>query len=300
MMEHEELNKEELVFAVQEMDTPEAQERLWQEKTGLDEQTLPAAIEAVVFMSDKPIPLARIQKLVGEDVPLRKLHESLSLLQEQYEQKKHGIRLQEVAEGYQFRTKPTYSKFLREMFNATNLHLTPSMLEVLAIIAYKQPISKSELEKMRGVDSSHLIRSLLDKKLVKMLGRSEEELGRPTVYGTSQEFLDVFNLKDTYDLPPEHELQDLVAEIESKEIPDIKEIVGRGLKGQFQFNEDSEIDELKQTIKSIAAETEFTKSLKEEDKKKKNKEVASKSAFDVLEEFVQNDQKVSDDFHDSL
>ncbi|MBP9675030.1 MAG: SMC-Scp complex subunit ScpB, partial [Bacteriovoracaceae bacterium] len=207
-----------------------------------------------------------------------------------------GIRLQEVADGYQFRTKATYTKYIRDLFKVSTLQLTPATLEVLAIIAYKQPISKSEIEKMRGVDSSHLVRTLLDKKLVKILGRSEEELGAPTVYATTAEFLDVFNLKNLNDLPPEYDLQDLIQKNVVGDAMSLKEIVGRSKKNKFFFDELDELDEIQKTVKAIATETEFTRTLKEENKKKMSEEeqpTEPRSAFDVMEDFVNKAQAES-------
>ncbi len=129
-------------------------------------------------MSDRPVSLLKIRNLIDEDISLRLVHESINRLQEEYETKHHGIRLQEVADGYQFRTKATYSKYVQDLLKVTSLILSPTALEVLAIIAYKQPISKTAIDKMRGVDSSHIVRGLMDKRLVKIIGRSEE-LGRP-------------------------------------------------------------------------------------------------------------------------
>lgn len=265
------------------------EDKLWQARTGLDKDTLCGAIETIIFMSDKPVSLAKIKSLIDEDLPLRVIHESMEKLQTEYEQKHHGIRLQEVAEGYQFRTKATYSKFVQDLFKVNALVLTPVALEVLAIIAYKQPVAKTEVDKIRGVDSSHIVRGLMDKRLVKVVGRSDE-LGRPVLYGTTQEFLEVFNLASLDDLPPEHELQALVNEGMGSKITDIKTIVQAGDKEAFKFDEIEELDALSASIKQISADTHFTKSLKLEEKKRKDASGETvKSAFELLEEFVENE-----------
>ena len=148
----------------------ENRENIWKEETGLDEETLCGAVETVVFMSDKPVAIKKIKKLIHEEIPLKLLYEAISKLQKDYETKRHGIRLVEVAEGFQFRTKPIYSKFVQDLFKIQGLQLTQSALEVLAIVAYRQPVTKFDVEKIRGVDSSHLIRTLIDKRLVKISG----------------------------------------------------------------------------------------------------------------------------------
>ncbi len=261
-------------------------EVLWQARTGLNNDTLCGAIETIIFMSDKPVAIQKIKALIDEEMPLKVIHEALQRLQAEYEQKHHGLRLLEVAEGYQYRTKATYSKYVQDIFKINSLVLSPTALEVLAIIAYKQPCSKVEVDKIRGVDSGHIVRALMDKRLVKVAGRSDE-LGRPVLYGTTPEFLEVFNLADLSQLPPEHELDEMSRASSVGKIADIKTLVHDGDKARFKFDELAELDELSESIKNISAETDFTASLKVEEKKRLTEEgVEVKSAFDLLEEFV--------------
>ncbi len=276
----------------------EQEDKLWQARTGLNFETLCGAIETIIFMSDKPVALAKIRNLIDEDLPLRVVHGSLERLQNEYELKHHGIRLQEVAEGYQFRTKATYSKYVQDLFKVNSLVLSPTALEVLAIIAYKQPVSKIEVEKIRGVDSSHIVRGLMDKRLVRVTGRSNE-VGRPVLYGTTTEFLEVFNLSNLDQLPPEHELEEM-SQQEIGKISDIKTIVHHGEKNKFSFDEIDELDALSEKIKSIDSDTNFTRSLKLEERKRKSEEgEVIKSAFDLLEEHLDN-RLVSNANEDSL
>ena len=163
--------------------------------------------------------------------------------------------------------------------------LTPSALEVLSIIAYKQPVTKSEISKIRGVDSSHLVKGLMDKRLVKINGRSND-VGHPSLYGTTLEFLEVFNLDDIASLPSENELEDMIGKQEVGRIEDIKNITS-GDKAKFMFDEMEELESLSHSIKSITSDTEFTKSLKVQDRKRINQDGEEiKSAFDLLEEYV--------------
>ena len=264
------------------------EDKLWQERTGLDEDSLCGAVETIIFMNDKPVSLNKIKNLIDEEIPLRVIHEALSKLQQGYEDKLHGIRLVEVAEGYQFRTKATFSKYVKDLFKVNSLVLSPTALEVLAIVAYKQPVARSEVDAIRGVDSSHIVRALMDKRLVKIAGRSDEA-GKPVLYGTTPEFMEVFNLADISELPPEHELESF-AEEKVGTIQDIKTIIGENGKDKFFFDEIDELDKLSSNIKSIISETPFTKSLKVEEKKRFNNvgdEI--KSAFDLLEDYVNQD-----------
>lgn len=279
-------------------DAEKQDEKIWQARTGLNQETLCAAIETIVFMSDRPASLTKIRKHIDEEIPLRALHEAIERLQSEYEQKHHGLRLMEVAEGYQFRTKATYSKYVQDIFNVNSLVLTPTALEVLAVIAYKQPVPKPEVDKIRGVDSSHIVRGLMDKRLVKVVGRSED-LGRPVLYGTTPEFLEVFNLADLSQLPPEHELEQM-AEDSIGKVSDIKGLVHSGDKSRFKFDEMDELDELSSMIKSIKPETEFTKSVRFEEKRRVDESGAEvKTAFDLLEEYLDR-QEISDANRDSL
>jgi segregation and condensation protein B len=292
--------EEDLLYPGQEMleleqeylDDEKQEESLWQARTGLDNETLCGAIETVIFMSDKPVPINKIKSLIDEDMPLRVIHQSITRLQEEYETRHHGLRLVEVAEGYQFRTKATYSKYVQDLFKVNSLVLSPTALEVLAIVAYKQPVAKTEVDKIRGVDSGHIVRGLIDKRLVKVVGRSDE-MGRPVLYGTTPEFLEVFNLANIDQLPPEHELEETLENSVGK-ISDIKNIVHDGDKERFVFDDIDELDELASSIKQIAADTEFTSALKTEEKNKlkstqteestEKKEV--RTAFDILEDYV--------------
>jgi segregation and condensation protein B len=268
----------------------EQEDKLWQARTGLNHETLCGAIETIIFMSDRPITLQKIKAYIDSDIPLRVIHESIARLQEEYELKHHGIRLMEVASGYQFRTKATYSKIIQNMFKVASMQLSPTALEVMAIIAYKQPISKTTVESIRGVDSSHIVRQLMDKRLVKIVGRSEE-MGRPSLYGTTNEFLEVFNLASLDDLPSESELHELATASDIGAISDIKSIVANPDKKVFDFDEFDELEELSTQIQTISAETSFTETLKSFDRKRTSEDGAErKSAFDILEDFVNSVQ----------
>ncbi len=283
-------------------DEREQEDKLWQARTGLNPDTLCGAVETLIFMSDRPISIQKIKAQIDEELPLRVVHEALTRLQKGYEEKHHGLRLAEVAEGYQFRTKATYAKFVQTLFKVQGLVLTPTALEVLAIIAYKQPVSKTEVERIRGVDSSHIIRALMDKRLVHITGRSEE-IGRPSLFSTTAEFLEVFNLSDIGQLPPEHELAELASQNTVGNIADIKSVVFGGDRKKFDFDEIEELDRLSASIKDIAAETDFTMLLKQEEKRRiegADEGAPKRSAFDILEEFVRKDESVRQNRQASL
>ena len=277
-------------------------EQEWMERTGLDQDSLCGVIETILFVSDRPVKIQKIRAHLDKEMPLRVIHESLNRLQQDYEQSHHGIRLVEVGEGFQFRTKATYAKFVQDIFKPTSLILSPIALEVLAIVAYRQPISRAGIDKIRGVDSSHILRALMDKKLVQVSGRSEE-VGRPVVYGTTNEFLEMFNLSRLEDLPPEHELNSLADNQDVGEISDIKELVrsSSDLHDKFNFDEMSGLDELAKTIKEVSSHTPFTQAIREEEKKRKDPETTKeKSAFELLEEFVSSGSHINNEKEEEM
>ena len=273
-------------------DPLEQETQLWMEATGLDLDTLCGAVETVLFMSDRPVKAERIRRAIDKEgrIPLRAIDDCVSRLQKDYDQSHRGVCLAEVGGGLQFRTRPSHVRFVQNLVKASSLALSPTALEVLAMVAYRQPLSRADIDKKRGVESSHILRALMDRKLIKVCGRSDDA-GRPVVYGTTDEFLGMFNLARLEDLPPEHELQALADNQDVGDLCEIKEMVRSsmpGQKGQFDFNELDELDELAKTIKEVNSETVFVKSIKDEEKKKGEEEesVEKKSAFDILEEFV--------------
>ena len=257
---------------------------LWMVETGLNGETLGGAIETIIFMSERPVSLDKIKSLINENIPLKTLHDSISHLEKEYEKNCHGVRLVEVAHGYQLRTKERYSGYLKNLSKIKTFFLSPTALEVLAIIAYREPISKSNIDKIRGVGSGHIIRNLMDKRLIQGVGRSDE-IGKPVLYKTTSEFLELFNLKNLDDLPPEHELETMI-ERGVGESADIKTLVHGGEQKSFLFHEMDELDKLADSIKKISTETNFTTSLKTEEKKKKEGDKKTLSAFDLLEEHI--------------
>jgi segregation and condensation protein B len=256
----------------------------WKAETGLNEDSLCGAIEAIIFMNDKPCGLAQLKNQLGESIPLRMIHSSIARLQKEYEQGHHGIRLLEVADGYQFRTRPVFAPLIQKMFKVEALQLSQSALEVLAVIAYRQPIARSEIDRTRGVDSSHILRGLMDKKLVKLSKRSLD-LGKMAQYATTNEFLELFGLNKIEDLPPEYEISALGSEDSLGSLSDIKSMFKNTSALELDHNEMDELEKLDNEIKSISYETDFIRSLKRDgnDKGASGEGSEKHSAFDLLE-----------------
>jgi len=152
------------------------------------------------------------------------IREALNELEQDYETRKGGFYLNEVAGGYQLRTRPEYNEYIKRLLQPKPLRMSKAALETLAIVAYKQPAIRSDIEHIRGVDSGGILRMLLDRKLIRILGRRTIP-GRPLIYGTTKLFLEVFDLKDLKELPTTKEIEALedeaaVSEVNNEYIPD--------------------------------------------------------------------------------
>ena len=166
-----------------------------------------AILEALIFASEAPLTPERVADVLADT----EKKEALSLLEElsrEYETRGGGILLVQVAGGFQFRTRPEMAPWIRKLKSARPAMLSPAALETLAVIAYRQPIVKSEIDRIRGVDVSGALKGLLEKKIVRIVGRKDVP-GKPIIYGTTRKFLEVFNLKDLSELPTLRELKDL-------------------------------------------------------------------------------------------
>ncbi len=178
-----------------------------------------AAVESLLFLAEKPVPVEELRAATGlEAVRVRKALDELS---GHYREGVSGVVLHEVAGGWQLRTAAEAAPFARRFLRVKPQRLTRAALETLAIVAYRQPVTRPEIEDIRGVDSGAVVKALLERRLVKILGKKEEP-GRPILYGTSKEFLEFFALKDLASLPTLrefHELSEEHREIVEKEAP---------------------------------------------------------------------------------
>ena len=172
-----------------------------------------AVIEALILASEVPLTLEKIC-LIMEEVEKAEVKRLLEELINDYHERRSGIDLQEVAGGFQFRTRPELSAWVKKLKGTKSASLSPAAMETLAIVAYRQPIVKSEVESIRGVDVSAPLKGLLEKKLIRIVGRKDVP-GKPIIYGTTKKFLEVFNLKDLSDLPTLRELKELNEQTES-------------------------------------------------------------------------------------
>jgi segregation and condensation protein B len=170
-------------------------------------ENIMAVIEALILASEAPLSLEKISFILQEaDKP--EIKKNLEKLIADYEERSGGIVLQEVAGGFQFRTRAELGPWVKKLKGTRAASLSPAALETLAIVAYRQPIVKAEIESIRGVDVSAPLKGLLEKKLIRIVGRKDVP-GKPIIYGTTRRFLEVFNLKDLSELPTLRELKEL-------------------------------------------------------------------------------------------
>ncbi|OIP93676.1 MAG: SMC-Scp complex subunit ScpB [Syntrophobacterales bacterium CG_4_8_14_3_um_filter_58_8] len=166
-----------------------------------------AIIEALLFASEAPLTVEQIV-LALSDTEKKEIVSLLEGLIREYDARGGGICLREVAGGFQFRTRTDLAPWLRKLKAGRPALLSPAALETLAVVAYRQPLVKAEIDRIRGVDASGALKGLLDKKIVRIVGRKDVP-GKPIIYGTTRKFLEVFNLKDLSELPTLRELKDL-------------------------------------------------------------------------------------------
>ncbi len=177
---------------------------------------LQAAVEALLFSSDQPLTLALIAESLESEAG--DVAAALAALGESYGAREAGVELREIAGGWQLVTTPGQAEWVGRMLRGKRkMRLSRAALETLAIVAYKQPVTKSEVEAIRGVDASGVMATLLERNLVTIRGRSKV-VGRPLLYGTTQEFLEYFGLNDLVELPRPEELRALIAAREPEQL----------------------------------------------------------------------------------
>ncbi len=169
-------------------------------------EDLKSILESLLFVAGEPLTLDRFKKVL----PLaetKDIKDALTALMDEYDQKNGGFFLMEVAGGFQFRTRPQHKEWIQRLIERTPFRLSKAALETLAIIAYKQPLIRSDIEHIRGVDSGGVLRMLLEKKIIRVLGRKEIP-GRPMIYATTKKFLEIFGLMGLKDLPSISEIEE--------------------------------------------------------------------------------------------
>jgi segregation and condensation protein B len=173
-------------------------------------------IESLLFVSEIPLTVDKFKDVLPS-ADTAEIKGTLNLLMEEYENRGGGFCLKEIAGGYQLRTRPKYTPWVTLLVQPNPPRLSKASLETLVIIAYKQPVIRSDIEQIRGVESGGIIRGLLERKLIRILGRKEIP-GRPLIYATTKLFLEIFDLKSLGDLPTPEEIEELGATLQDDQI----------------------------------------------------------------------------------
>ena len=174
----------------------------------LSEETLKSILEAILFAASEPISVKQFQAVLPA-LDARAIRKVLADLGDDYQQMERSFRLTEIANGYQISTCPQYSEWIQKFYTQqVRVTLTPSALEALAIVAYKQPVTRADVAAIRGVNSDSVLNSLIEKGLVSIAGRKD---GRSLLFSTTDEFLEQFGLKDASELPSLDEIDELLS-----------------------------------------------------------------------------------------
>ncbi len=246
----------------------------------VEEERLESIIESILFASDRPVSLASL-KLVfkGTNIKTDKIRKSLDQLAVEYAGGRRGVSLEEVPGGYQLRTKVDNMEFLRRTLKARSFKLSGPALEVLAILAYKQPIVKSEIDEIRGVESGHLLRALMEKGLANFEGKSDLP-GRPMLYATTKKFLEIFGLRNLKELPTLSQIDELLPEGIGEEIPvekatlsQITEAMSEAVVGHYSQGED-ELLKIQEQLEDISTSSQFFEDEKKRQVQKRDQEKA--------------------------
>lgn len=263
----------------------------------LEEEQIVSIVESILFSTDRPVGLGAFkQAFKGTSVKTQQIKRAIENLQIEYAGGRRGITLEEINGGYQLRTKVDNMNFLRRMIKARPFRLSGPALEVLAIMAYKQPNTKSAIDEIRGVESGHLLRALMEKGLVSFEGKSELP-GKPMLYGTTRKFLEIFGLRNIRELPSLSEIDQLIPEgigdVEEKEtLSDITSNMSQNVDQTYSVGED-ELLKISEELHGITTSSEFFEQEKARQKQKRDDEKAQniREALTVGEKVDKKDLK---------
>lgn len=248
----------------------------------IEEERLESIVESILFASDRPVSLASLKMVFkGTNVNGQKLRRVLDQLAVEYAGGRRGITLEEVPGGYQLRTKIDNLEFIKNTLKARQFKLSGPALEVLAITAYKQPIVKSEIDEIRGVESGHLLRALMEKGLVNFEGKSDLP-GRPMQYATTKKFLEIFGLRSLKELPTLSQIDELlpdgIGEEDAQAKPTLSQITDsmseQVATGVGYSQGEDELIKIEEQIGKINTSTDFFEKEKIRQKEKRDEEKA--------------------------
>jgi segregation and condensation protein B len=247
----------------------------------VEEDQLDSIIESILFASDRPVSLHQL-KLVfkGTNVRTEKIKRALDRLAVELAGSRRGVTLEEAPGGYQLRTKIDNMNFLTRTLKTRPFKISGPALEVLSIIAYKQPVIKAEIDEIRGVESGHLLRALMEKNLVTFAGKSDKP-GRPMQYGTTRKFLEIFGLRSLRELPTLSQIDELLpeginedeAEASTPTLSQITDHLSQNA-GTVYSEGEEELNKISDQLSGIKTSSEFFEEEKRRQKRKKEQDKA--------------------------
>lgn len=263
----------------------------------LTSEQIRSVVESVLFSTDKPLSIAVIKQVFkGTQVKSKDIREALSGLAEEYNSIGRGFVLSEAGGGFQLRTKPENIKYLRQSVKARPFKLSGPALEVLSIVAYKQPVTKAQIDEIRGVESGHLLRALMEKQLI-TFGERSDLPGKPMYYESTRKFLEIFGLRNIQELPSLSEIDQLIpegiGEVEEKEtLSDLTGQLSQEVGSTYSQAED-ELLKITDELTQISTSSEFFEEEKRRMREKRDQERAQniREAIAIGEQVDEKDAK---------
>ncbi len=253
------------------------------------EDQLISVIESLLFSTDKPVSVATIKTIFkGTNIRNKDIEFAIDGLSREYASPTRGVALEEVNGGYQLRTKSDNAEFLRGLTKVRPFRLSGPALEVMSIVAYKQPVTKNEIDAIRGVESGHLLRALMERGLVYFAGKSELP-GKPMTYGSTRKFLEIFGLRNIRELPTLSEIDELlpdgIGEVEEKEtLAGLADSMSQAITSSYSEGE-QELEKINEQLKAVDTTSEFFEQEKERERLKRDHDRAQ----DIREKLVLGD-----------
>jgi segregation and condensation protein B len=242
----------------------------------LSENEITAAVEALLFATDKPQSVQFLKSAFqGTKVRVADIRAAVERLVIEYSNPARGVTIEEVAGGYQVRTKAELQKYLHRLVKVRPFRLSGPALEVLSIVAYKQPCTKAMVDEVRGVESGHLMRALLDRSLIQF-GEKSELPGRPMFYETTKRFLEIFGLRNIQELPTLQEIDQLIPEgidaevIEKPKLSDLTGELSTEVAAKSYSENEEELIDIASELKTIETTTEFFENEKRRSREKRD------------------------------
>lgn len=275
----------------------------------VEDEQIESIIESILFASDRPVSFASIQQVFkGTTVKKEKIKKAIEAIAVEYAGGRRGISLEEVTGGYQIRTKVDNMNFLKRTVKSRPFKLSGPALETLAIVAYKQPVVKIEIDQIRGVESGHLLRALMEKGLVSFEGKAESLPGKPMQYGTTRRFLEIFGLRNLKELPTLSQIDELLPEgigeeeTEKQTLAMVSDSLAEEVKTVSYSQGEEELGLIEEQLTSISTSSDFFEQEKQRQKLKRDEEKAQniREALAVGEEVSKKDQNWLIRYEESL